>query len=74
MEQQSDVWSSQQLLQEQPDQIDSEKPISFVGEWGRMPVRIIGAEAPRPVEQQLIVMLHEKAFKSKAELLERSRH
>jgi len=68
-EQRFDLRSSLQLLLEQPYDVVSEEPITVLVapprsacglgncECGRMPDRIVGAQAHEPAEQQVVVEL-----------------
>ena len=56
-EQGLDLRRSHQLLQEQPHDVVIEEPITVFGECGRVPDRIVGAQAHKPAEQQVVVEL-----------------
>jgi hypothetical protein len=56
-EERFDLGSTHQLLQEQPHDVVIEQPIAVLGERGRVPDRIIRAEAHKPAEQQVVVEL-----------------
>jgi len=51
------LGSTHQLLQELSHDVVIEQPITVFGECGRMPDRIVGAEAHKPVEQQVVLEL-----------------
>ena len=56
-EQRFDLGSSHQLLQEQPHDVVIEELIAVFCECGRMPDHIVGAQAHKPAEQQVVVEL-----------------
>ena len=49
------LGSSHQLLQEQPHDVVMEEPITVLGERSGMPDHIVGAQAHKPAEQQVLV-------------------
>ena len=56
-EQGLDLRRSHQLLKEQPHDVVVEEPITVFCECGRVPDHIVGTEAHKPAEQQVVVEL-----------------
>jgi hypothetical protein len=78
-EQRFGLGRSHQLLQEQPHDVVSKEPITALvpparsasglgkGEYGRMPDRIVGAQAHEPAEHQVVMeLLQQEPFRADA--------
>ena len=59
-EQRLDLWSRHQLLQETAHDLVIEETLAVFGKGGRVPDRIVGAQADKPPVQQVVVELLEQ--------------